>query len=72
MQLHRRLRKKLDRKQQRQLLEPADAETRPRGDVSLFRLACGITRESGAEPPCPFRQEEEQRIGGAWGRTVLE
>ena len=70
MRLHRRLRKKLDRKQRRQLLELVDAEARLRDDVSLesfiagFRLACGIAHELGAEPPYSFRQEEEQRISG--------
>ena len=71
MRLHRRLRKKLNCKQQRQLLEVADAEARLRTDVSLesfiagFRLACGIAHELGAEPPYSFHQEEEQRISGA-------
>ena len=70
MRLHRRLRKKLNCKQQRQLLEVADAEARLRTDVSLesfiagFHLACGIAHELGAEPPYSFRQEEEQRISG--------
>ena len=78
MRLHRRLRKKLNCKQQRQLLEVADAEARLRTDVSLesfiagFRLDCGIAYELGAEPPYAFRQEEERRISGAWGRTTLE
>ena len=78
MRLHRRLRKKLNCKQQRQLLEVADAEARLRDDVSLesfiagFRLDCGIAYELGAEPPYSFRQEEERRISGAWGRTTLE
>ena len=78
MRLHRRLRKKLNCKQQRQLLEVADAEARLRTDVSLesfiagFRLDCGIAYELGAEPPYSFRQEEERRISGAWGRTTLE
>lgn len=78
MRLHRRLRKKLNCKQQRQLLEVADAEARLRTDVSLesfiagFRLDCGIAYELGAEPPYSFRQDEERRISGAWGRTTLE
>ena len=78
MRLHRRLRKKLNCKQQRQLLEVADAEARLRTDVSVesfiagFRLDCGIAYELGAEPPYSFRQEEERRISGAWGRTTLE
>lgn len=68
MRLHRRLRKKLDRKQRRQLLELVDAEARLRDDVSLesliagFRLAYGIAHELGVEPTYSFRQEEEQRI----------
>ena len=68
MRLHRRLEKKLDRKNQIRLLELVDAEARLRDDVSLesfiagFRLACGIAHELGAEPPYSFHQEEEQRI----------
>ncbi len=48
-----------------------DAGVRLRSGVSLenfiagFRLACGIARELGAEPPYSFRQEEEQRVSGA-------
>nr|WP_325293730.1 DUF6809 family protein [uncultured Oscillibacter sp.] len=70
MRLHRRLEKKLDRKNQIRLLELVDAEARLRDDVSVesfiagFRLACGIAHELGAEPPYSFRQEEEQRISG--------
>ncbi len=70
MRLHRRLEKKLDRKNQIRLLELVDAEARLRDDVSLesfiagFRLACGIAHELGAEPPYSFHQEEEQRISG--------
>ena len=61
MRLHRRLEKKLDRKNQIRLLELVDAEARLRDDVSLesfiagFRLACGIAHELGAEPPYSFR-----------------
>ena len=68
MRLHRRLEKRLDRRNQIQLLELVDAEARLRDDVSLesfiagFRLACGIAHELGVEPPYSFRQEEEQRI----------
>ena len=71
VRLHRRLEKRLDRQNQIRLLELVDAEARMRDDVSLenfiagFRLACGIAHELGAEPPCSFRQEEEQRISGA-------
>ena len=70
MRLYRRLRKKLDRKNQIRLLELVDAEARLRDDVSLesfiagFRLACGIAHELGAEPPYSFRREGEQRISG--------
>lgn len=70
MRLHRRLEKKLDRKNRIQLLELVDAEARLRDDVSLesfiagFRLACRIAHELGSEPPYSFRQEEEQRISG--------
>lgn len=69
--LHRRLEKRLDRRNQIRLLELVDAEVRLRDDVSLesfiagFRLACGIAHELGAELPYSFRQEEEQRISGA-------
>ena len=69
MRLHRRLEKKLDRKNQIRLLELVDAEVRLRDDVSLesfiagFRLASGIAHELGTEPPYSFRQEEEERIG---------
>ena len=69
MRLHRRLEKKLDRKNQIRLLELVDAEARLRDDVSLesfiagFRLACGIAHELGAtELPYSFRREEEERI----------
>lgn len=71
MRLHRRLEKRLDRRNQIQLLELVDAEARLRDDVSLesfiasFRLACGIAHELGGEPPYSFHQEEEQRISGA-------
>ncbi len=71
MRLHRRLEKRLDRRNQIQLLELVDAEARLRDDVSLesfiagFRLASGIAHELGTEPPYSFRQEEEQRISGA-------
>ena len=71
MRLHRRLEKKLNRKNQIRLLELVDAEARLRDDVSLesfiagFRLACGIAHELGGEPPYSFHQEEEQRISGA-------
>ena len=71
MRLYRRLKKKLDRKNQIRLLELVDAEARLRDDVSLesfiagFRLACGIAHELGGEPPYSFHQEEEQRISGA-------
>ncbi|WP_300561420.1 DUF6809 family protein [uncultured Oscillibacter sp.] len=69
MRLHRRLEKKLDRKNQIRLLELVDAEARLRDDVSLesfiagFRLACGIAHELGIEPPYSFHLEEEERIG---------
>ena len=68
VRLHRRLEKKLDRRNQIRLLELVDAEARLRDDVSLesfiagFRLACGIAHELGAESPYSFRQEEERRI----------
>ena len=71
VQLHRRLEKKLDRRNQIRLLELVDAEARLRDDVSLesfiagFRLASGIAHELGTEPPYSFRQEEERRISGA-------
>ena len=71
VRLHRSLEKRLDRRNQIQLLELVDVEARLRNDVSLesfiagFRLASGIAYELGTEPPCPFRQKEEQRIGGA-------
>lgn len=58
-------------KNQIRLLELVDAGVRLRSGVSLenfiagFRLACGIARELGAEPPYSFRQEEEQRVSGA-------
>ena len=71
VRLHRRLEKKLDRKNQIRLLELVDAEARLRDDVSLesfiagFHLACGIAHELGAESSYSFRQEEEQRISGA-------
>ena len=71
MRLHRRLEKRLDHRNQIQLLELVDAEARLRDDVSLesfiagFRLACGIAHELGGEPPYSFHQEEEQRISGA-------
>ena len=71
VRLHRRLEKKLDRRNQIRLLELVDAEARLRGDVSLesfiagFHLACGIAHELGAESSYSFRQEEEQRISGA-------
>lgn len=71
VRLHRRLEKRLDRRDQIRLLELVDAEARLRDNVSLesfiagFRLACGIARELGAEPPYSFCQEEEQRISEA-------
>ena len=70
VRLHRRLEKRLDRRNQIRLLELVDAEARLQDDVSLesfiagFRLACGIARELGAEPPYSFRQEEEQQSIG--------
>ena len=71
MRLHRRLRKKLNCKQQRQLLEVADAEARLRTDVSLesfiagFRLDCGIAHELGAEVLLlpPGGAADQQSIG---------
>ena len=69
VQLHRRLEKKLDRRNQIRLLELMDAEARLRDDVSLesfiagFRLVCGIAHELGIEPPYSFHLEEEERIG---------
>ena len=69
VRLHRRLEKRLDRRNQVRLLELVDAEARLRDDVSLesfiagFRLACGIAHELGLKPPYSFRQEEEERIG---------
>ena len=70
VRLHRKLEKRLDRRNQIRLLELVDAEARLQDDVSLesfiagFRLACGIAHELGAEPPYSFHQEEEQRISG--------
>ncbi len=69
VRLHRRLEKKLNRKNQIRLLELMDAEAGLQDDVSLagfiagFRMACGIARELGLEPPYSFRREEEDRIG---------
>ena len=69
VRLHRRLEKRLDRRNQIRLLELVDAEARLQDDVSLesfiagFRLACGIAHELGAtELPYSFRREEEERI----------
>ena len=69
VRLHRKLEKRLDRRNQIRLLELVDAEARLQDDVSLesfiagFRLACGIAHELGLKPPYSFRQEEEERIG---------
>ena len=69
VRLHRKLEKRLNRKQRRELLELVDAEARLQDDISLssfiagFRLACGIAHELGLEPPYSFRREEEERIG---------
>ena len=66
---HRKLKKRLDCRNQIRLLELVDAEARLQDDVSLesfiagFRLACGIAHELGAtELPYSFRREEEERI----------
>ena len=77
VRLHRRLEKRLDRKQRRELLELLDAEARLQDDLSLasfiagFRLACGIAHELGLEPPYSFRREEEERISRGEGRWSL-